>query len=390
MIDVAEGEKIPRKGGPGIMRSDLLVINKIDLAPYVGADLGVMERDARRMRGERPFVFTNLKTGEGADDDRPLAPDRAAADPGVAGPARARRPRRGAAARLRAARQAPRVLTACRFILPLQVLAPIALDDPAAIVSLLNPTGGVLGGDRLVDRRHARRGRPRVRDHAVGDARSIASTGEPAVQTVRLRLGPGAILEWVPDHTIPSAGAALRQSFDVEVDDGARLILIDAFAAGRVARGEAWRFALLDSTLTVRDARGLLLHDRFVLRGGADWDRLGLAEGRPYFATIVLVAEAGLDAFIADLPDALPMRRRHGGRGPSAAPRSAGPLPGPGCALAVGGPRLRLDTGPRPPARSAPAAPSQALAGAGEARERQASVADAPRPYAPRPQCDLG
>jgi urease accessory protein len=67
VIDVAEGEKIPRKGGPGITRSDLLVINKIDLAPHVGADLAVMERDSRRMRGERPFVFTNLRTGEGVD-----------------------------------------------------------------------------------------------------------------------------------------------------------------------------------------------------------------------------------------------------------------------------------------------------------------------------------
>ena len=67
VIDVAEGEKIPRKGGPGITRSDMLVINKIDLAPYVGADLSVMERDARRMRGARPFVFTNLRTGEGVD-----------------------------------------------------------------------------------------------------------------------------------------------------------------------------------------------------------------------------------------------------------------------------------------------------------------------------------
>ena len=67
VIDVAEGDKIPRKGGPGITRSDLLVINKIDLAPYVGADLGVMERDARRMRGDRPFVFTNLRGGAGVD-----------------------------------------------------------------------------------------------------------------------------------------------------------------------------------------------------------------------------------------------------------------------------------------------------------------------------------
>ena len=68
VIDVAAGDKIPRKGGPGIMKSDLLVINKIDLAPYVGASLEVMERDARRMRGERPFVFSNLKEGVGLDD----------------------------------------------------------------------------------------------------------------------------------------------------------------------------------------------------------------------------------------------------------------------------------------------------------------------------------
>jgi urease accessory protein len=65
VIDVAAGDKIPRKGGPGITRSDLLIINKIDLAPMVGASLEVMERDAKRMRGERPFVFTNLKTGQG-------------------------------------------------------------------------------------------------------------------------------------------------------------------------------------------------------------------------------------------------------------------------------------------------------------------------------------
>lgn len=65
VIDVAGGDKIPRKGGPGITRSDLLIINKIDLAPFVGASLEVMDRDARRMRGERPFVFTNLKSGEG-------------------------------------------------------------------------------------------------------------------------------------------------------------------------------------------------------------------------------------------------------------------------------------------------------------------------------------
>ena len=68
VIDVSAGDKIPRKGGPGITRSDLLVINKIDLAPLVGADLDVMDRDSRKMRGERPFLFTNLKAGVGLQD----------------------------------------------------------------------------------------------------------------------------------------------------------------------------------------------------------------------------------------------------------------------------------------------------------------------------------
>ena len=65
VIDVSAGDKIPRKGGPGITRSDLLIINKTDLAPLVGADLGVMDRDARKMRGARPFIFTNLKIDQG-------------------------------------------------------------------------------------------------------------------------------------------------------------------------------------------------------------------------------------------------------------------------------------------------------------------------------------
>jgi urease accessory protein len=68
VIDVAAGEKIPRKGGPGITKSDLLIINKIDLAPMVGASLEVMDRDAKRMRGERPFLFSNLKSGQGLED----------------------------------------------------------------------------------------------------------------------------------------------------------------------------------------------------------------------------------------------------------------------------------------------------------------------------------
>jgi urease accessory protein len=196
------------------------------------------------------------------------------------------------------------VLAGCRSTPPLQVLAPVALADAAAVVSLLNPTGGVLGGDRLAievevgPRAHACLTTPSA-------TRVYRAAAEPAEQHVRLALGPGAVAEWVPDHTIPSAGAALRQSLTVEAAEGAILVAIDAFAAGRVARGEAWRFTLLDSALTVRDARGLVLHDRFVLGGGQGWCGLGLAEGRPYFATVVVIADAGLDDFVADLPGAL-------------------------------------------------------------------------------------
>jgi urease accessory protein len=97
----------------------------------------------------------------------------------------------------------------------------------------------------------------------------------------------------VPDHTIPFAGSALRQRIDVEVGDGACLVLVDAFAAGRVGRGETWAFRLLDSAISVRDAKGWLLYDRFVLGNDRAFDpgQLGAAQGCPYFASLVVIAD---------------------------------------------------------------------------------------------------
>jgi urease accessory protein len=197
-------------------------------------------------------------------------------------------------------RGARTVLAGCRWRTPLQVMAPVALDDAATVVSVLNPTGGLVGGDRLVV------------DVVAGPAAHACLTtpsatkvyrtaGAAAEQTVRLSLAPGARLEWVPDHTIPFAGAAFRQRIEAEVADGAVLVLVDAFAAGRVARGEAWRFALLDLALGVRDAHGWLLHDRLVLADGAPGPGLGLAEDRPYVATVAVVADTGVAAFVDDV-----------------------------------------------------------------------------------------
>jgi urease accessory protein len=226
-----------------------------------------------------------------------MAAPRALADAGLSAPPRVGR---DGALRLRFERRGgATVLAGCRWTLPLQVLAPLSLDDPASVVSVLNPTGGVLGGDRL-----------RV-DVEVGPGAHACLTtpsatkvyrtaGEPAVQAVRLAVGPGAVLEWVPDHTIPFAGSDFRQAIEADVADGGCLVLVDAFSAGRVAAGERWRFRRLESALTVRGPRGELVHDRLLLGGAADG--LGATEGADYFATLVVVAGQGLDALADEVP----------------------------------------------------------------------------------------
>jgi urease accessory protein len=154
----------------------------------------------------------------------------------------------------------------------------------------LNPTGGLVGGDRLLIEIEAG-----AHAHAcltTPSATKVYRTlGEPARQEVLLRLAPGAVVEYVPDHTIPFAGSDLRQSIRAEVGEGARLLVVDAFAAGRVARGETWAFSGLESALLVEDRAGWLLRDRFVLRGTTTWDAVGLAEKAPYFATLAVFGD---------------------------------------------------------------------------------------------------
>ena len=213
---------------------------------------------------------------------------------------------RDGALQLRCERRGPATIVAgCRYTLPLQVLAPVSLDDPAAVVSILNPTGGLVGGDRLSIDVHAAAGA-----HAVlttpSATRVYRAAAEGATQIVRLTLDRQAVVEWVPDHTIPFAGSAFHQAIAVDMDETAGLILVDAFSAGRIARGEAWRFAVLESAVSVRDQHGWLLHDRFVLRGAAAeddgaWDGLGSCESHPYFASIAIIGVFDRDRFTAEV-----------------------------------------------------------------------------------------
>jgi urease accessory protein len=187
------------------------------------------------------------------------------------------------------------ILTRRRFTLPLQALEPLYLDGAgAATMVLLNPTGGVLGGDVLETRVD------------VGASAHVCLTTAAATQVYRaraepsrlrllVRVGAGGVLEHVPDHLIPSPGARLVQETVVELLPGATALVWDGWAAGRVARGETWGFDRLDTTLTVRDTRGLVLHDRARLDGRATSWAPQAAEGMAYVGTFAVVCAAPTD-----------------------------------------------------------------------------------------------
>jgi len=182
------------------------------------------------------------------------------------------------------------VLTGRRFTLPLQALEPMDLDGTgAATLFLLNPTGGVLGGDHLETRVELGAG-SRVCLSTPSATRVYRSAGPPAIQRMTARVGEGARLEYMPDHLIPSPGARLIQSIDVYLAPGASTILCDAWSVGRMARGEAWLFDLLDSGIAAMDAEGLLFKERLVLRGARGWGGLGGAEGFWYVAAVLCLA----------------------------------------------------------------------------------------------------
>jgi urease accessory protein len=159
----------------------------------------------------------------------------------------------------------------------------------AATLFLLNPTGGVLGGDHLETRVELGAG-SRVCLSTPSSTRVYRSVGMPAIQRVTVRVGEGASLEYMPDHLIPSPGARLIQSIELSLAPGASAVLCDAWSVGRMARGEAWLFHLLDSGIVATDAEGLLFKERLVLHGARGWGGLGGAEGLAYVAVVVCLA----------------------------------------------------------------------------------------------------
>ncbi len=199
------------------------------------------------------------------------------------------------------------VLTERRFTLPLQALEPMDLSgDGAATLLLLNPTGGILGGDHLQSEIVLGPG-SRVCLSTPSATRVYRSPGAPALLRTSMRVGAGAVLEWLPDHLIPSPGARLCQSTDISLAHDATLLYLDAWAVGRAVRDEAWGFDLLDSALCIHDDVGAVLRERSILDGSPPRDGLGGTEGFAYVATFAAMRPAGADwsRLARDLQDEL-------------------------------------------------------------------------------------
>ena len=142
------------------------------------------------------------------------------------------------------------ILAQSRFSLPLQALTPLTLADGASYLMLLNPTGGVLGGDHLVTE-IAQEAGTHVCLTTPSATRIYRTAEKPAILETMIHVGEGATLEYFPDHVIPHVGSALRQSLRIEMARGSRAIILDSMASGRVAHGERWSFTEMDSRTEV-------------------------------------------------------------------------------------------------------------------------------------------
>ena len=182
------------------------------------------------------------------------------------------------------------VLGQSRFTLPLQALTPLETDDGTAYLMLLNPTGGVLGGDHLVT--EIIQGKDTHVCLTTPSATRVYRTSQqPAVLETVIKLGEGATLEYLPDHVIPHIGSALLQSLRLEMARGSRAIVLDSLASGRIAHGERWSFTEIDSRteVVVRGKPAFLNRTRIVPAGRLR--QIGWMEEFEYMACMSLFAE---------------------------------------------------------------------------------------------------
>jgi urease accessory protein len=187
------------------------------------------------------------------------------------------------------------ILGQSRFTLPLQALTPLTLEDGTAYLMLLNPTGGVLGGDHLVTE-IVQKAETHVCLTTPSATRIYRTAEKPAILETVIHVGEGSTLEYLPDHVIPHAGSALRQSLRIEMGRASRAIVLDSFAAGRIARGERWTFSQIDSrTEVIERDKPAFLNRTFLHPAALEPERLGLMEQFNYMASLSLFADGFRD-----------------------------------------------------------------------------------------------
>ena len=199
------------------------------------------------------------------------------------------------------------------FTTPWKLLPPIYLDDTGAAYTLLvNPSGGLVGGDHLSIDMNVEQD-AHVLISAPSANRVYRTEGKVSEQQVNITVGPGAVLEWFPEHTIPFAGSRFRQTLQASLAPGATLLLWDAVASGRIARGERWAFTDLENEIRITTASGNTLLERYILDPAMDLGRVGLAEEWNYVASFYVVNDAtasevwtGLESKIAAILDRQP------------------------------------------------------------------------------------
>jgi urease accessory protein len=194
--------------------------------------------------------------------------------------------------RLRFARSGPSTFLAqSRFSLPLQALTPLTLADGTSYLMLLNPTGGVLGGDRLITE-ISQEAETHVCLTTPSATRIYRTAEKPAILETVIRLDEGATLEYFPDHVIPHIGSALRQSLRIEMARGSRAIILDSMASGRVAHGERWSFTEMDSRTEVHACgRPVYINRTRIVPATKRPDRLGWMEEFDYVSCMGVFAD---------------------------------------------------------------------------------------------------
>jgi len=184
------------------------------------------------------------------------------------------------------------VITRSYCTTPWHLLPPIYLDETGSAYTLLvNPSGGLVGGDGLsIDMNLDRDAHVLISSPSAN--RVYRSEGKLSEQIITLTVGPGAILEWLPEHTIPFAGSRFRQSIHATLASGATIVLWDALASGRMARDERWAFTDLENEIQITTASGEALVERYALEPASDLGCVGLVEEWDYVASFYIVNDA--------------------------------------------------------------------------------------------------